>query len=337
VEPNFDYYQHFSVEDFINDPFFRGWVLRPDSDKDQYWEAYLVHYSSKSETLKQSRLLLLKLGLPHYQLSDAGVTKLWDSIQTAVLPKSQMEYFYKQAKFWYAAASILVIVGLVIGFWSLKPTLIRHQTAFGQTEEITLPDSSTVILNSNSTLEYEDNWENQSAREIYIEGEAFFSVTHRTDDQPFKVFTGKGVAVEVLGTEFNVYYRAENTQVILSSGAITLSFPMKEKEGKILMKPNELVEFKESKYIRKEVNAANYVSWTKSVLNLDETSLSEMIQKAKDNYGILVQVADEKLLTQTASGSMPITDADAFMNQIAKIFNVEITKTKSQYFIKSKL
>jgi ferric-dicitrate binding protein FerR (iron transport regulator) len=70
-------------------------------------------------------------------------------------------------------------------------------------------------------------------------------------------------------------------------------------------------------------------------LNLDETSLGEMIQKAKDNYGIEVKLADEALLIQTASGSIPITDADAFMNQISKIFNVEIIKTNNNYFIKN--
>ncbi len=335
--PNFKDFLDYSATDFVSDPFFRDWVLRPDSDHDDFWQEWCRLHPEKVAEIEEARHLLFNIGFPHYQLTESEISKIWSNIQAEIQPKEDKGNFFKNSKFWYIAASILILMGVTFGFWSEKSTLMTYKTAFGETLEILLPDSSRVILNSNSILEFEDNWNAKSAREIYVEGEAFFSVTHLESNQPFKVFTGKGVAVEVLGTEFNVYHREENTQVVLSSGAITLSFPMKEKEGKIRMKPNELVEFKESKYQLKEVNAANYVSWTKKVLNLDETSLGAMIQKAKDNYGIKVEVADANLLIETASGSMPITDADAFMNQIAKIFNVEITKTNNQYFIKRKL
>lgn len=332
MEPNFDYYQTFSIEDFVNDPFFRDWVLRPDSDRDEYWEAWLAVYPDKRQTLAHSRKLLLDLGVPHYNLSDASVKNLWQSIQKEVKPKSTLA---RNFRLWYVAASLLVLIGLSFIFYTSRPTLLTFKTAFGETRELILPDQSVVILNSNSTIKYEANWDEQAAREIYVDGEAFFSVVHLEDGQPFKVFTGKGVAVEVLGTEFNVYNRAANTQIVLSSGAITLTFPSNEKERKILMQPNQMVEFKENKFRKKEVNAANYVSWTNKILNLEETSLEDMIQKARDNYGITVSVTDTALLDQTASGSMPITDAEAFMNQISKIFNVEITESNNIYIIKN--
>jgi ferric-dicitrate binding protein FerR (iron transport regulator) len=331
---NFRDFSDFTVADFVSDSFFRDWVLRPDSDHEEFWQEWCQLHPEKVETIDEARRILFNLGLPHYQLPESSVSALWSAIQADIQPRDVKKAIIKQNKFWYIVASILILIGVSYGFWSQQSPLVTYRTAFGETQEIILPDNSKVILNSNSTLEFEDNWDQRSAREIYVEGEAFFSVIHLADNQLFKVFTGKGVAIEVLGTEFNIYYREDNTQVVLNSGAITLSFPMKEKEGKILMKPNELVEFKESKYNKKEVNAENYVSWTKKILNLDRTSLGEMIQKAKDNYGIEVRVDDEALLIQTASGSMPISDADAFMNQISKIFNVEIIKTNNNYFIK---
>jgi ferric-dicitrate binding protein FerR (iron transport regulator) len=333
--PDLRDFSEYTVADFVGDPFFRDWVLRPDSDHEEFWQEWCRLHPEKVETIDEARRVLFNLGLPHYQLPELSISTLWSAIQADIQPENTKKVIIRKSKFWYIAASILILMGVSYGFWSQQSSLMTYRTAYGETREITLPDQSKVILNSNSTLEFEDNWSQKSAREIYVSGEAFFSVIHLEDDQPFKVFTGKGVAIEVLGTEFNVYHREDNTKVVLSSGAITLSFPMKDNEGKILMKPNELVEFKESKYKKKEVNAADYVSWTKKVLNLDETSLGEMIQKAKDNYGIEVKVADEALLIQTASGSMPITDADAFMNQISKIFNVEIIKTNNNYFIKN--
>lgn len=332
--PDLRDFSEYTVADFVGDPFFRDWVLRPDSDHEEFWQEWCQLHPEKVEIIDEARRLLFNLGLPHYQLPESAVSTLWSAIQADIHPKNTTKPIIRQTKFWYVAASLLILISVSYGFWTQQSSLVTYRTAFGETQEITLPDYSKVILNSNSTLEFEDNWDQRAAREIYVEGEAFFSVIHLEDDQPFKVFTGKGVAIEVLGTEFNVYHRANNTQVVLSSGAITLSFPMKDIEGKILMKPNELVEFKESKYNKKEVDAANYVSWTKKVLNLDETSLGEMIQKVRDNYGIQVEVENEALLIQTASGSMPITDAGAFMNQISKIFNVEIIKTNNNYLIK---
>ena len=332
--PDLRDFSDFTVADFVGNRFFRDWVLRPDSDHDEFWQEWIQQHPEKVEEIDEARRLLFNIGLPHYHLSESAITGIWDNLQTEIQPKATQKSGFKVGKLWYVAAGLLIFIGVSYGFWSQQNSIVTYRTAFGETREILLPDHSKVILNSNSTLEFEDNWDQKTAREVYVEGEAFFSVTHPEDDQPFKVFTGKGVAVEVLGTEFNVYHRAENTQVVLSSGAITLSFPMKDNEDKILMKPNELVEFKESKYNRKDVNASNYVSWTKKVLNLDETSLGEMIQKAKDNYGINVEVENKALLIQTASGSMPISDADAFMNQISKIFNVEIIKVNTKYFIK---
>ncbi len=324
-------YSKFNVADFVADPFFRDWVLRPDSDHEEFWQEWSLLHPEQNDVIMEARQVLFQSGLPHFQLSESEISSLWTSIKAEIHPQVSKK---RKLKFWYAAACSLVLFAAAYGLWPNKASLVTYKTSFGETKEIILPDQSRVILNSNSLLEFEDDWGTKEYREIYVSGEAFFSVTHLKDNQPFKVITGRGVAVEVLGTEFNVYHRAENTQVVLSSGAITLSFPMKEKQGKILMKPNELVEFKASQYNRKEVNAENYVSWTKNVLNLDETSLGEMIQKAEDKYGIQIKVANETLLEQTASGSMPITDADAFMSQVSKIFNVEITKTNSQYFIK---
>src|SRR5690606_9506317 len=222
---------------------------------------------------------------------------------------------------------------LLAWYWYALPKQTQYLTAFGETKEIILPDSSTVILNSNSKLTFVDNWDDQMAREIWIDGEAFFSVVHKVDNQPFKVLSSQNVAIEVLGTEFNVYNRAQETEVVLTSGIVTLSFPVKEKEGKILMNPGELVEFKESKYERKKVNTSLYTSWKEKVLHLDETSLEEILKIAKDNYGIEIETEDEEMLKQTASGSMPLGDAENFMEQISKIFNIEIVHEQNKYLI----
>lgn len=329
-------YSNFSTEDFITDPFFKEWVIYSDPIHDEFWMAWKENNPTKVQMLEEARALVLGLRKSKMEMEPKELLSVWNAIQkdTKMHPNSSES---KSSKFinWFAAsviASIVLVIGTI--FWSIQPTTIEYRTGYGETKEIILPDSSRVILNSNSKLTFEDNWEGQTAREIWLEGEAFFSVVHKEDHQPFKVLSSQNVAIEVLGTEFNVYNRAQETEVVLTSGLVTLSFPVKEKEGKILMNPGELVEFKESKFQRKKVNTSLYTSWKDKVLHLDETSLGEIIKMAKNNYGIDVEIEDKSILAQTASGSMPLGDADNFMDQISKVFSIEIQKEKSKYLIK---
>ena len=90
------------------------------------------------------------------------------------------------------------------------------------------------------------NWGRESEREVWLDGEAFFSVIHKINNQPFKVKTSEDVAIEVLGTTFNVYHRNQ-TKIVLNSGRIQLSLPTVQADEKIFMNPGELVEYDEEK------------------------------------------------------------------------------------------
>lgn len=328
-------YQKFTFEDFINDPDFRDWALRTDPQIDEFWVIWCENHPDKVEEVEIAKSMLIKMGQPKFLLSPDESSILLANIQSqSNVILSVTHTPAKKAVFLPYAAAVLMLMTLSFFLWKNTSTQMVHQTAFGETKEIRLPDSSVVILNSNTKVTFDTNWKHQSTRQVSIEGEAFFSITHQKDHQPFRVITSKGIFVEVLGTEFNMYHRSEETKVLLSSGLVTLSFPMNEKEGKILMEPGELVEFKESKFQRKKVNAANYISWTDNVLNLDQTTLAEIIKMAKDNYGIEVKIENMDALNKTASGTMPISDARNFMNQISKIFNIEIVYDQAQYTIK---
>lgn len=327
-------YQNFTFEDFINDPDFRDWALRPDPKNDELWVSWCENHPEKVKEVELAKSVLVKMGHPKYLLSSEESATLLENIQSHSSAKlSVTQSQAKKPVYWPYAAAVLMLMTLSFFLWKKTSTEIVHQTAFGETMEIRLPDSSTVILNSNTKVTFDTNWKTQSSRQVSIEGEAFFSVTHQKDHQPFRVITSRGISVEVLGTEFNMYSRSEETKVVLSSGLVTLSFPMDKKEGKILMEPGELVEFKESQFQRKKVNTANYTSWTDNVLHLDKTTLAEIIKMAKDNYGIQVIVENSDALNRTASGTMPISDARNFMNQISKIFNIEIEYNQDHYTI----
>lgn len=329
-------YSKFSVSDFILDDFFRAWVNRPDEHTSAFWMQWLKDHPEKNKDIEEAKNIVKHVGFQQYTMSADDIASLWKRIkayeskphQSTVAPKRTMGLWYKVAASFLLAASLFLVYRL----WS-ETHYLNYHTAYGETKTIVLPDSSTVILNSNSTLRFPSHWEEQPVRELWLQGEAYFSVVHKKDHQPFKVYTGEGVAVEVLGTTFNVYHRTEETKIVLNTGKIRLHLPAESAAPDIVMKPGDLVEYKQKSYSRRMVNPATYTAWTEKKLVLDHTSLRDMIDMLRDNYGVEVAVERESLLNQTVSGSMPLTDVESLANQIAQTFQLKVVKQKNRFLM----
>lgn len=312
------------------DEFFQSWVLHPDENTHAFWKSWRIRHPEKAAEIEEARDILNNFGLPRYSLPQEHVSELWQKIQQAKNRDSKKKGLTTYR--WYLGAAAVLLLAIGVLFSRFERDQFEYRTQFGETRTIVLPDSSTVILNANSRITFEKDWDQQPSREIWLEGEAYFSVVHKQDHQPFKVHTAGGIAVEVLGTTFNVYHRSVETKVVLSSGQISLSFPVDKKEKKILMKPGELVEYKKDKYRKRVVDPRIYAAWTEKKIILNQTTLQEMVDMAKNNYGIVIEVQSEKLLKQTVSGSMPIGNAESFVYQTAKAFQLNVVKKNNSFW-----
>ncbi len=326
-------YQHFSVNDFVLDDYFQSWILSPDENSDAFWSGWIKEHPERTNELEEAREILLHLRHSNYALTPETVSEIWKRVQQGEDPSIRLRKSATKIYKWYWAAAAILIMGIAVTFLRTEADHLEYHTAFGETKTILLPDSSTVILNANSSLSFDTNWDTQPVREIWLEGEGFFSVTHKHNNQPFKVLVQGGVAVEVLGTTFNVYHRSVDTKVVLNTGKIRLSLTSNKKKETILMKPGELVEYKKNNYSKRTVDPTIYAAWTEKKIILNQTSLQEMVRMAKDNYGVVVEVSDERLLSQTVSGSMPIGDAEGFVNQVAKAFQLKAEKKEDKFLI----
>jgi transmembrane sensor len=115
------------------------------------------------------------------------------------------------------AAAIVAAVG-VSGALSWKSWVSRdlYSTAVGEQTTVSLPDGSTLELNSNSTASVDFS---KATRIIRLErGEAFFRVAH-DKERPFWV-VGGGSWVRAVGTAFNVYLRPDDVRVTVSEGTV---------------------------------------------------------------------------------------------------------------------
>ena len=328
-------YRNFSVNDFAMDEYFQSWVLHPDENTNAFWNSWKQRHPEKGDEIEEARNILNNFVLPSYTLSPENVSGLWKRIQQSnSLNNTKKSLPFSPIYRWYWAAAAVLVLAITVSLWTSTTNQLEYRTQFGETKTVVLPDSSTVILNSNSRIVFDKNWGQLASREIWLEGEAYFSVVHKQDHQPFKVSTPDGIAVEVLGTTFNVYHRLVETKVVLNTGQITLSFPVDKKEKKILMKPGELVEYKKNKYSKRVVDPNIYAAWTEKKIILNQTTLQEMIRMAKDNFGIEIEVESEKMMRQTVSGSMPIGDAESFVNQVARAFQLKVVHKNNKFLYK---
>jgi transmembrane sensor len=327
-------YSNYSVNDFVLDEFFHSWVTKADDHANSFWSQWLKDHPERKEIVEEARSIVKHLAFSRHTLCEQDVTLLWNRIKAFDTAQQDIISVPKRAiSWWYKVAASLILFTLLMfayQYWP-KGDLLTYHTAYGETKVIVLPDSSTVVLNSNSTLKFPRDWEKQTVREIWLNGEAYFSVIHKINNQPFHVYTEDGLAVEVLGTTFNVYHRIDETKVVLNTGRIRLQ--MEDASQDITMQPGDFVEYKQKSFSKRVVNPDIYSAWTENKLILDHTSLREMVAMLHNNYGVEIVVDTDSLLNQTMSGSMPLTDVENLVNNIAQTFQLKVVKQRNKFLL----
>jgi hypothetical protein len=138
------------------------------------------------------------------------------------------------------AASFLLLVGAALYFfWPRDPYIITPVAEVSS--EISLPDGSVATLEPGSSIRYlkDTRFLEDTARMIYLTGEAIFDVEH-DPDKPFRVET-ELTSIDVLGTRFRYkvegrYSEAENMQ-----GQV--EFGVKSDGQKQVMNPGDVVKY----------------------------------------------------------------------------------------------
>lgn len=111
-------------------------------------------------------------------------------------------------------------------------------TSPGSKSKILLPDGTSVWLNADSKLTYNDDF-NDTKREVYLVGEAYFDVA-KNKEKPFIIHTPV-IDLKVLGTAFNVrsYDNDKETETVLVHGSVEVLFKSSGNDKKIVLKPGE--------------------------------------------------------------------------------------------------
>jgi len=230
-----------------------------------------------------------------------------------------------------AAAALVVTVAGGAWLWpSPRPAVatLSVVTPYGQVRQVQLPDGSTAILNAHSALRYASSEDEQAPREVWLEGEAYFSVKHLPDNKHFVVHTTAGLKVEVLGTKFTVYRRHEQARVVLLAGKVQVAFADTSRR-KVIMLPGELVRTSDQFPLRVEhrkVQTGSYADWTTNKLVFDATTLAEVAQRLQDTYGVTVITKNPSLLNRRFTGVFATQDFDRLCENLTQALHLRIVR-----------
>jgi len=196
----------------------------------------------------------------------------------------------------------------------------------GSRSKLVLPDGTQVWLNGESRITYQHNF-NDTLREVNLEGEAFFDVTHNAA-KPFIVHTD-GIDIKVLGTAFNVksYPSDETIEATLLRGSIEVVKQHDLSAPKVILRPNEKLVFNKKEpaatTVKRQAATATVqagisitrlpanipdsvikeTSWRYNKLDFNGDSFEELVPKMERWYDVRITITNERLKRTRLKGN----------------------------------
>ncbi|WP_286235007.1 FecR family protein [Thalassotalea sediminis] len=218
-----------------------------------------------------------------------------------------------------------------------SPAVHVYTTNVGESRQFTLPDGSTVLLNSNSKLNV--NYSNKARKVDLVYGEGQFDVV-KNADKPFTVIAGKK-AFTALGTIFNVEKSNEaDMELIVTEGSVLISdaFIANEQLKQRMLNEQQkinsrdIITASEKAHVENAVNQrvttltanelAKTLSWQQGMLIFDGESLFNVLQEVSRYTDIQFEILSSDIANIEISGTYNTGDIDALLSSLAHSFNV---------------
>lgn len=251
--------------------------------------------------------------------------KLNQRIQASV----RRRYYLKVAA---VAASFALLLGLSNymayreGYKKQNSQLITIINPLGMQSSLILPDGTSVLLNAGTTLHYPSSFVSKN-REVRIEGEAFFDVSHNPD-HPF-IVKAENIRVQVLGTRFNVkaYQEDKEIEVTLEEGSVGVR--LMDQTDLVCIEPGEQLSFHKSRQIftRREVELGYYTAWIEKCFHFNNTTFEDIARQLERRFNVHIEIEPDGLKEIRFTGDF-VRD-----EQLVQILNVITADGRTAYEI----
>lgn len=183
---------------------------------------------------------------------------------------------------------------------------------------VELADGSIVWLNSTTKMRFPFAFGN--TREVYVEGEAYFSIAQDAT-KPFIVHSGKA-SVQVLGTEFNVNsYNSNSITTSLVQGKVAVTV---DKERTILQPGKELIASASGIKVQ-AFDQQITLGWRQGIHYFEDASMTEIATMVGRYFDVKMVMDSPAAAEQHFRGKMnryqPLQN---FIDQLNMLGNVQL-------------
>lgn len=255
-----------------------------------------------------------------------------------ILPISKKKPFNSRIErspivMWIYRFAAVLLIGLTIYLltdpYKKEPVVEQEQeiafyeavTRKGERLTIKFSDGSTVFLNAGSKLIYPSCFESDR-REVELLGEAYFDI-RSIPNQPFRVITGS-VVNEVKGTEFNVKFRKEILEVVVTEGSVI----MKNHKESLILNKGEFGSFSEKEGFKnlKSADISHLLAWKNNKLSFKKTALLEAMSQLELYFNVNVTFENEYSKNKKLTGYFDAESLDEVLENIELAMDVSIEK-----------
>lgn len=228
--------------------------------------------------------------------------------------------------FWWLVASVFLVLGTSIFLLRDQLRYQHYATTFGELRKIQLSDGSSVTLNANSTLKVPRFGFGENSREVFLTGEAEFSVQHLPNHQRFIVRTPDQLEVQVLGTEFVVYSRARGSKVVLNKGKVQLRSLKNQEIKPMVITTGDVVTISTQGRLTLHHNqpVAFHAVWKEHRFTFDNTSVAEIAYQITERFGNQIIISDSTLAKRTLGGTFKAETAEEILQVMAEMLEVKM-------------
>lgn len=280
---------------------FRQWVLDPSPESDLFWNAWIKNNPNHVRELLLAKEIVLNLEFSEKPTDHDRYDRVLGNVlagQYSSRSGKQALRFYpiEFAKKYLKVAAVLVLTGFLLAYFyfmddqsdvaTITATeIIVKENPAGRKSRVSLPDGTIVWLNSESSISYQANLEDNT-RSVELTGEAYFDVAEDME-RPFTVKTSNCL-VTALGTEFNVKAYPENLshQISLSEGKVSVEGLYEAISEGVILQPGESLSVDEQGSIRKShFDESIILAWKSGVLRFEDASLQDVVKSLERWYG----------------------------------------------------
>lgn len=246
----------------------------------------------------------------HSKKPSGNIYSLSTEVRPVLLssPTRTSDRAYKWATLAVAVAAAIVITFL---FYTPsnspgvapKPSMQVVSAHMGERIHLTLSDGTKILLNADSKLKIPHHFAD-SARNVYLQGEAYFEVAHHKN-KPFVVHAGKTVTQD-LSTRFIVsaYPESKHAKIIVTEGKVAMRknspVPSNVKSEGAIITPHHIGFLRNDGSVRvmQVQNLMEWVGWTKGKLVFNNTPFSEVMPQLERWYDLNITIKDQRIATK---------------------------------------